>query len=77
MSKVCESTICVEKYSEGFAFVIQNEGPNIATKVDPTLSQGDGLGYAGLPSGVAIEFDFSESPSLNEPSYPHISVQYR
>ncbi len=61
MSKICESTICVEKYSEGFAFIIQNEGPKIEDLVSNTDSKGDGLGYAGLPSGLVIEFDFSYS----------------
>jgi hypothetical protein len=77
MSKVCLSNICTERYSEGFAFVITNEGNTLHTLVDATSSRRDGIGYQGLATGLVIEFDLSESKSLDDPTYPHVSVQYR
>ena len=42
-----------------------------------TSARREGLGYSGLPSGVIVEFDFSHTLSLDDPTYPHVSVQYR
>jgi hypothetical protein len=67
----------MEKYSEGFAFIIHNEGSNIINKLNSTMASAEGLGYNGLPSGLAIEFDFNQSLNMDDPSYPHVSVQYR
>jgi hypothetical protein len=75
-SKTCESIVCIERYQEGFAFIIQNESPKIET-ILPLSSYGEGLGYQGLASGLVVEFDFNQSQSLDDPTYPHISVQYR
>ncbi len=55
--------------ADGFAFVIQNAAP------DAIGGTGSGMGYAGISSSVAIEFDtfgFSD-----EFATPHISVQSR
>jgi hypothetical protein len=76
-SIICESTICVEKYNEGFAFMIHNHGDSVHQFVSATDSKMEGLGYAGLPGGLVVEFDFGWSLNLNDPSYPHVSVQYR
>jgi hypothetical protein len=35
---------------------------------------GEGLGYNGIGDSLAIEFDFETDASLNDPTYPHISV---
>ena len=49
------STVCRETYGSGFALVIQN----IASDIDTlAVSYTDDLGYAGIASGLAIEFDF-------------------
>lgn len=77
MSKECNSTICIERYNEGFAFVIQNNANKIETLLNSNNAGKDGLGYAGLLNSLVVEFDFGRSISLNDPTYPHISVQYR
>ena len=38
---------------------------------------GGGLGYAGLPNSVAIEFDTMGDPSLDEPAVAHVAVLSR
>jgi hypothetical protein len=35
------------------------------------------LGYQSLPNGLVIEFDFGYEAANGDPTYPHISVQYR
>lgn len=35
------------------------------------------MGYDGLSASLAIEFDFETDSALNDPTYPHISVQYK
>lgn len=67
----------MEKYAEGFAFIIHNHGTSLHQYVNSTESRKSGLGYVGLPGGVVVEFDFGWTLSLNDPSYPHVSVQYR
>ena len=57
--------------------MIHNHGDSVHQYVSTTESKRDGLGYAGLPGGVVVEFDFGWSQNLNDPSYPHVSVQYR
>lgn len=65
------STVCRETYGSGFALVIQN----IASDIDTlAVSYTDDLGYAGIASGLAIEFDFVTNQNKNDPSYPHVSV---
>jgi hypothetical protein len=45
--------------------------------VEATASRKEGLGYSGLPSGIVVEFDFGSTLSHEDPTYPHVSVQYR
>ncbi len=71
---ICESNICIEKYGEGFSFIIQNINHKVETVVGASESRKDGLGYAGLPGGLVIEFDFGTTLSLEDPTYPHVSV---
>ncbi len=57
----------------GFAFVIQNSNPF------EIRDGGSGLGYAGqmpdgIPNSLAIEFDNTQDPNLNDPSSSHVSV---
>lgn len=73
-SIICESNICMEKYAEGFAFMIHNHGHSVHSYVNATESRKSGLGYAGLPGGVVVEFDFGWSLNQGDPSYPHVSV---
>jgi len=73
-SIICESNICMEKYAEGFAFIIQNHGDSIHNYVNTTESRKSGLGYVGIPGGVVVEFDFGWTLSMDDPSYPHVSV---
>lgn len=47
------------------------------TLVGATASRKEGLGYAGLSSALVIEFDFNQSLSLTDPTYPHVSVQFK
>ncbi|GBG31814.1 Lectin-related protein [Hondaea fermentalgiana] len=53
---------------EGFAFVLQSAGPYSIGNSDA------GLGYDGLGSGLAIEFDTAQSAEMGDPATPHISV---
>lgn len=57
--------------------MIHNLGENVHEYISATDSKREGLGYAGLPSGLVVEFDFGWSLNLDDPSYPHVSVQYR
>mmetsp|Transcript_9088 Transcript_9088/g.17921 ORF Transcript_9088/g.17921 Transcript_9088/m.17921 type:complete len:658 (+) Transcript_9088:187-2160(+) len=53
---------------EGFAFVLQSEGPYSIGGSDA------GIGYDGLGPGIAIEFDTVQSAAMDDPPHPHISV---
>ena len=35
------------------------------------------MGYDGIDQSLVIEFDFEIDPSMNDPTYPHISVQFK
>ena len=70
---VCESNICYERYGEGFSFIIQNLNPSV-DDILGTTARKEGLGYAGLASGLVVEFDFGSTLSLEDPTYPHVSV---
>jgi len=52
----------------GFAFVIQSDGPYALGEGGP------GLGYSGLKSGLAVEFDTHQDQAKVDPGVPHISV---
>jgi acid phosphatase type 7 len=56
---------------EGFALVIQN---NALPALGPS---GEGLGYAGVPASLAVEFDVSQNASLNDPNANHVSIHTR
>lgn len=56
---------------EGVAFVIQNN-------VLPGLGRGaGGLGYEGLVSSIAVEFDARQNPEFSDLSGAHVSIQSR
>lgn len=56
--------------ADGIAFVIQRSasGPNALGGF------GEGLGYSGIGSSVAVEFDTFKNSSLNDPNTNHIGV---
>jgi hypothetical protein len=59
---------------DGFALVIQNDSPA------PLGDYGGGIGYAGIPNSLAIEFDtYGNEPQsgINDPSSNHVSIQTR
>lgn len=58
---------CTGSQVPGFAFVIQAEGPTARG------GAAAGLGYEGITSAVAIEFDGVQDSSKSDPSYSHIS----
>lgn len=57
--------------------MIQNESPDVHEVVPKSDPLGNGLGYQGLKSGLVVEFDFSNTTQSDDPTYPHVSVQYR
>jgi len=61
---------CMIRGGHGFAFVMQNFGAS-SLLGDPA----EGLGYAGLPNSVAVEFDTWYDEILNDGYDNHISVQ--
>jgi hypothetical protein len=61
---------------DGFAFVIQNEGPKAMG------NPGGGMGYAGIANSLAVEFDTWDNNEsghflLRDPDDNHVSVQTR
>jgi peptide-N4-(N-acetyl-beta-glucosaminyl)asparagine amidase len=54
--------------ADGFAFVIQNAG------LDALGAFGDGIGYHGIPSSLAVEFDSYFNASRSDPNDNHVSV---
>jgi hypothetical protein len=56
---------------DGFAFVIQNWGPDVLGNL------GLQLGYGGLANSLAVEFDAYKNGDLQDPDANHISVQTR
>lgn len=55
--------------ADGIAFVIQNTSEAIIGQY------GGGIGYAGIPNGLAIEFDTYFNGDRNDPNDNHISIQ--
>lgn len=56
--------------ADGFTFMIQNAG---ASAIGLYAS---GLGYYGIPNGLAVEFDtWNNKPSYCEPNGNHVAVQ--
>lgn len=62
-----------ERGSEGFAFIIQNQG------IDARGHLGASMGYAGIRNSLAIEFDVyqnvQEQAAFQDPNGNHISIQ--
>jgi hypothetical protein len=69
--------------ADGFAFVIHNDDDHPFPHI--RLGEGrNGLGYAGIPNSLAIEFDTGQNPPIDfaqgtqgDPNGNHISVQTR
>jgi fibro-slime domain-containing protein len=57
--------------SEGFAFVMQTDGPGARG------ADGGNLGYSNISRSLAIEFDPTSESIFNDPSCPHIAVNTR
>jgi hypothetical protein len=56
---------------DGFAFVIQGNG----TVALGSPGMGAYIGYAGIPSSIAIEFDTYSNSDFGDPLGPHIAIQ--
>jgi len=54
---------------EGFAAIVA-ASPAVG-------AAGGGLGYDGIPSSVAVEFDAKQSPGSGDPAYQHIAAHTR
>jgi hypothetical protein len=64
-----EEDIPSDPGADGFAVVIQNEGPE-------ALGQyGRGIGYDGIKRSIAVEFDTYHNLPVNDPNGNHIGVQ--
>jgi len=65
-------TACTTQAADGFALVLYDApaAPSSAT----VGGGGGGLGYAGLPNSVAVEFDTMSNPSLGDPAVAHVAV---
>ena len=57
--------------ADGIAFVIQNQ------KSDAIGIFGGGIGYAGIPNSIAIEFDTYPNSEYRDPNDNHIGIQTR
>ncbi len=66
---------CATLRGDGFALVLLDaaSAPTSVTVGAP----GGGLGYAGLPNSVAVEFDSLGDPSMEEPAVAHVAVLSR
>ncbi len=57
---------------DGFAFVIQTASAGVLSDVG-----GFGLGYQGIPSSIAVEFDTWLNGGLGDPTSNHVGVMSR
>lgn len=64
-------TRCRSRGGDGFAFVVQTDGPAALG------GEGSGLGHDGLRDAVAVEFDTYYNPELLEPYENHVAVHAR
>ena len=64
------SSGCVGSGVPGFAFVVQAEGSTARG------GAAAGLGYEGITSAIAVEFDGTTDSSKGDPSYSHVSYHY-
>ncbi len=55
--------------ADGIALILQNESRTALGM------PGDGIGYNGMPHGIAVEFDSYLNPAFTDPSGSHIGVQ--
>jgi len=55
--------------ADGIVFVVQNAGVAALGK------SGEGIGYAGMPKALAVEFDTYLNPAYSDPNGNHIAVQ--
>ena len=69
-------TACSTQAADGFALVLY-DAPTRPLNATTVGAGGGGLGYAGLPNSVAIEFDTMGDPSLDEPAVAHVAVLSR
>ena len=67
-------TACTTQAADGFAFVLYDA---LTVNTSTVGAGGGGLGYAGLPNSVAVEFDTMGDPSLDEPAVTHVAVLSR
>ena len=65
------STHCRARGADGFTFAVQSAAP------DALGHEGAGLGYDGVPSSLAVEFDTHYNPELLEPYENHVAVHAR
>jgi len=54
--------------ADGLVFVVQNQAPDVVG------NQGVGIGYLGMTSSLAVEFDTWLNPGEGDPSSNHVSV---
>ena len=64
-------TNCRSRGADGFAFVIQEDGPTALG------GAGENLGYGGITNSLAVEFDTYYNSELLEPYENHVSVHTR
>jgi len=55
--------------ADGIVFVVQNAGPTALGK------SGEGIGYAGMSTALAVEYDTYLNPGYGDPNGNHIAVQ--
>ena len=60
------------KYPQGFAIVFTSSGIQATLKG----SKGSGIGYEGINTAVAFEFDFVQQTDKNDIKNPHFSAHY-
>ena len=61
----------ITTYPEGFAIVFTASDPEKFN-----LGQNEGLGYEGIITGFALEFDFIQNVEKGDSEKPHLSFNY-
>ena len=59
---------CARRGGDGFALVLHTAGPAALG------GSGAGLGYAGLPNGIALEFDTWADADASDPGDNHVAL---
>lgn len=62
-----------QTHADGIAFVIQNSPSGTGSGLSALGSGGGGIGYAGIPNSLAIEFD--TFPNAGDPNDNDVSIQ--